>query len=293
METSPVAIELSVLMLITRADLRDRCTAVLSELNARVWTDWSQVPAEATVDIILRDAAGPMASAHGWPGSVEPASAGLIQLGPGEPADVSLAADCSPVELKLACTLLAQIVRLRRKLQERSTAGGQLFQEAFCDPLTQLPNLRAWEEQLARRMSESRLSGEPLCLALIDLDHFKQVNDGWGHAAGDQLLVAAGSALRESLRQNDFLARLGGDEFGLLLSGLDSPAAAAVLERVRSGLPARIAQSTPHVPSVSVGYAIYRGEPELTAAALSEAADQARRLAKRRGRDCAVSAAAS
>jgi diguanylate cyclase (GGDEF)-like protein len=127
-----------------------------------------------------------------------------------------------------------------------------------------------------------------LCVALVDLDHFKQVNDGWGHAAGDQLLIATATALRQSLRQDDFVARLGGDEFGLLLTGLDAAASTSVIERVRAGLPGRIAQVTPFLTSASVGFHIYDGSADATPEQLLAHADLARRKAKAQGRDRTV-----
>jgi diguanylate cyclase (GGDEF)-like protein len=151
-----------------------------------------------------------------------------------------------------------------------------------------LPNRRAWDEELARRLTAVGNSGQSLCVALVDLDHFKQVNDGWGHPAGDQLLVATAAALRQSLRQDDFVARLGGDEFGLILAGLDAASAAGVVERVRAELPARIARSTPHVTSASLGYCVYDGSIEQSPEQVLARADRARRLAKTQGRNRAV-----
>jgi diguanylate cyclase (GGDEF)-like protein len=148
-----------------------------------------------------------------------------------------------------------------------------------------LPNRRAWNEELQRRLSIAREMGHPFCVALLDLDHFKQVNDGWGHPAGDQLLAATAAALKQSLRQDDFVARLGGDEFGLLLTGVDAPSAAGVVERIRASLPARIAQTTRFVTSASAGYCVWNGEREATPESLLAQADRARRVAKTQGRD--------
>jgi diguanylate cyclase (GGDEF)-like protein len=237
-------------------------------------------------DVIVVCREGPAASLH----AEESGSAtrpGVIVIGASAAtdADVVLPADVLPRELILACQLLTQVVRLRRRLQEGTRLGDTWREQASCDPLTQLPNRRAWEDEVRRRCQIARSSQQPLCVALLDLDYFKQVNDGWGLAAGDQLLAAAAAALRQSLRQDDFVARLGGDEFGLLLSGLDATAAAGVIERVRAGLPARIAQSTPFVTSASVGCCMYDCQSELSAQQLFDRADQARRKAKSQGRD--------
>ncbi len=242
-------------------------------------------------ELIVVERDGPAASATVQPdnGTARP---GVIAIGNSTAveADVTLPADFSPRELALACQLLTQVVRLRRQLDEGNQLGDAWRQQASCDPLTHLPNRRAWEEEVRRRLQAARDSNQPLCVALVDLDHFKQVNDGWGHAAGDQLLIATAEALRQSLRQDDFVARLGGDEFGLLLSGLDPAAAASVVERVRAALPARIAQSTPFLTSASVGFYTFEGTAELTPEQLLAHADRARRKAKTQGRDRAVTA---
>lgn len=231
-------------------------------------------------EVVVVDRAGSLPQTDG---------AGLIAIGRSDMrADVTLPEDFSPRELLLACQLLAQVVRLRRGLDEGAEQRQAWQQEASRDALTGLPNLRGWNEELTRRMTAARALNQPLCVAMLDLDYFKQVNDGWGHTAGDQLLVAAAAALRQSLRQDDFVARLGGDEFGLLLEGVDAANAAVVIERIRTALPARIAQVTPHVTSASVGYHLWQPDVDATPEALLEEADRARRQAKSHGRDRAV-----
>lgn len=242
-------------------------------------------------DLIVVERGDPVASAHAE-GADRADRPGLIAIGESNPtdADVTLPADFTLRELGLACRLLAQVVRLRRRLHAGVQQSDAWRQEAACDPLTQLPNRRAWDEELARRLKAARSSAQAVCVALVDLDHFKQVNDGWGHAAGDQLLIATAAALRQSLRQEDFVARLGGDEFGLILAGLDAASAPGVVERVRIELPARIARSIPFVTSASVGYVVFDGSTDISSAQVLAHADRARRLAKTQGRDRSVSA---
>ena len=123
---------------------------------------------------------------------------------------------------------------------ERSDMLRRLEQMASTDGLTGLLNRRAWDEALSRETSRARRSGEPLCLALIDLDHFKDFNDECGHQAGDRLLKAAAAAWRGALREVDLLARYGGEEFAVLLPGCGVGEARSVLERVREATPAGI-----------------------------------------------------
>jgi diguanylate cyclase (GGDEF)-like protein len=102
------------------------------------------------------------------------------------------------------------------------------------DPLTRLLNSRAFYEDANRLLSLSQRKGYPLTMAYIDLDHFKEVNDRFGHRAGDEVLRTVGRLLSQSVRPSDLRARLGGDEFALLLLDADSHDAAAMLERLRA-----------------------------------------------------------
>lgn len=104
--------------------------------------------------------------------------------------------------------------------------------QAIADPLTGLFNRRHLEERLAAEISRARRSGQPLAVAVGDLDHFKRVNDRFGHAAGDRALQAFAAALRDSLRLEDVVGRLGGDEFCALLPGTSAGRAVSALERV-------------------------------------------------------------
>lgn len=108
-----------------------------------------------------------------------------------------------------------------------------LQQLAETDALTQLPNRGAFMDQAITRLAEGEQRGEPWVLAMIDLDHFKRINDTHGHQAGDRVLEEAAALLRANLRQGDLLARLGGEEFAVLLAA-DQPAAAVLLERLRA-----------------------------------------------------------
>jgi diguanylate cyclase (GGDEF)-like protein len=104
------------------------------------------------------------------------------------------------------------------------------------DPLTGLPNRRAFDEALARELARADRSGAPLAAVALDVDHFKRVNDGHGHAAGDAVLAAVARRAASALRAGDLLARIGGEEFAALLPGADLPAAAEVAERIRAAV---------------------------------------------------------
>ena len=199
--------------------------------TARRWTRaleaaGVEIRCQATPDyrpeLIVTDLADIPASEAGDPG--------VVRVGTDGPGDVRLPADCTDRELCLACRLLAQIVRLRRRAIQSAEIHRELSAQAMTDPLTGLPNRRAWDAALPERLALAGRRSQ-LCLAILDLDHFKQINDSHGHAIGDEVLRATGVAINDNLRQDDFVARLGGDEFGLLLWVPDEEVAAAVVER--------------------------------------------------------------
>ncbi|RLK54025.1 diguanylate cyclase (GGDEF)-like protein [Actinokineospora cianjurensis] len=110
--------------------------------------------------------------------------------------------------------------------------------DARTDHKTQLLNSRGWHEQAGREMSRSARLRTTLSVAVLDLDHFKLVNDTWGHPAGDAVLRAVGRVLRETTRQGDVVGRFGGEEFVLLLPDTDLDGAVQVAERIRRGVAA-------------------------------------------------------
>jgi diguanylate cyclase (GGDEF)-like protein len=149
---------------------------------------------------------------------------------------------------------------------------------ARTDDLTGLPNRRAWEEELPREVLRSRRDGKPLCVAMIDLDHFKRYNDERGHQAGDRFLKQAAAAWSDAMRGTDLLARYGGEEFALALPSCPPEEALAVVERLRS--------ATPEGETCSAGIAHWDGSE--SAAALVGRADAALYEAKRQGRNLSI-----
>ncbi len=136
--------------------------------------------------------------------------------------------------------LRGQTERLQAIDREKSALLDQLQSqsEAFArqareDGLTGLANRRAFDEALAREFSRAQRTGSPLCLALLDLDHFKRVNDAYSHAAGDAVLRAMADLMREHCRDMDLVARWGGEEFALLFPATGLADAVAVCERLR------------------------------------------------------------
>jgi len=122
--------------------------------------------------------------------------------------------------------------------------AAQLDMLARTDPLTGASNRRAWEEELERVLESADVTHAPMCVALIDLDHFKEFNDENGHQAGDRLLKEVTARWRSQLRDGDVLARLGGDEFAVLLPGCPLDAARRIVNRLAEGMPAEASCST-------------------------------------------------
>ena len=163
---------------------------------------------------------------------------------------------------------------------ERSDLLARLEESARTDDLTGLLNRRAWEEELPREMARSRRQSDPLCVAMLDLDFFKNYNDERGHQAGDRLLKQGAAAWVAELRASDTLARYGGEEFTVALPGCNLANAKTIVERLRAAMPAD--------QTVSAGVACWNGRE--SAEELVGRADAALYEAKRTGRDRLVTA---
>jgi len=179
-------------------------------------------------------------------------------------------------------TIATQIGGFLSLLEERSALVAKFERLALTDELTGLPNRRAWQESLERELARARRSGDPLCVAMLDLDHFKRYNDTHGHQAGDRLLREMAQRWRAQLRASDILARYGGEEFSLVFPPWPLEIAKMVLERVRA--------ATPQGQRCSAGLAVYDGSE--SAEDLVGRADIALYEAKADGRDRIVVAAA-
>lgn len=168
----------------------------------------------------------------------------------------------------------------------------QLRALATCDSLTGAANRRHFVEQAQRERERSLRSGTPLSLCLFDADHFKSINDQYGHVAGDHVLSAMAQAATAALRTTDLLGRLGGEEFAMLLPDTDLAGAMVVAERVRAGVAASEVQSaevregsspTAIRVTISIGVAELRGDEPFES--MLKRADRALYAAKDLGRD--------
>ncbi|MFN3543582.1 MAG: diguanylate cyclase [Thiobacillus sp.] len=184
--------------------------------------------------------------------------------------------------------------QLRQIAAELAVANRRLANVALTDLLTGLPNRRSAMDQLEQAWSAASRSGMPLAVMLIDIDHFKSVNDTFGHAAGDMVLREAAALMRASARREDSVCRFGGEEFLVICPNTNLEAALHSAERLRQALASRtidLGQTSRQI-TASIGVAAREpGTADIDA--LVSAADQALYAAKAAGRDRTVGSSAT
>lgn len=223
------------------------------------------------------------------PGDREHATAEAIRVFKGEPStglenrvwakDGSLhwlrSSAALAIEEGMLYARATDITELKRVEAEREELLGKVEELARSDALTGLPNRRTLNEEMSREMARARRSGSDLCLAIIDIDHFKAFNDTHGHLAGDELLRECARAWDERLRGEDLLGRFGGEEFLILLPGAPIEQAERIIERLRA--------ATPGGATCSAGLALWDRVESLDE--LLARADSALYIAKAEGRN--------
>jgi diguanylate cyclase (GGDEF)-like protein/putative nucleotidyltransferase with HDIG domain len=211
-----------------------------------------------------------------------PAGGGLLALAvlvAGEVVDVS-----SPAALLAVGALVLGIVRFALTFLEKERALAGLHLRATTDPLTNLPNHREFHERLAAEVERARRHGRALSVMVLDLDHFKQVNDTYGHPAGDRALIHVAETLRDVVRPGDTLARIGGEEFGWILPETSAMEAWQAAERARRLL---LASPVPRAGRMNFSAGVCdltQVDAPLGGAELVRLADGALYWAKRNGR---------
>lgn len=185
--------------------------------------------------------------------------------------------------------------KLQAKLEDSSTEIASLRQnledvqrEAMTDALTGIANRKMFDAMLRRTAAEAMETGEPLCLALTDIDFFKKFNDTYGHQTGDQVLKLVARIMKENVKGRDLAARYGGEEFGVILPQTAIADARTVCEQIRNGVASkriRNRQTGEEMGNItlSLGIALFRpGEP---LSELIHRADEGLYFAKRNGRN--------
>ncbi|MGY2340964.1 GGDEF domain-containing protein [Pseudomonas sp. SDO5532_S415] len=158
-------------------------------------------------------------------------------------------------------------------------------QKALIDPLTGLPNRAAWSERLDHEISQWQQHGNTLMLAMLDLDHFKRINDSYGHLAGDKVLKIIATVLRKRLRGTDFIARFGGEEFVLLLPSTVPAAGMKLLEHLRASIEACPFHFKGERVTITISMGLTAFKPDEHSDLALKRADQALYRAKNAGRN--------
>lgn len=180
----------------------------------------------------------------------------------------------------------AALEQAEREIERRRLLEQELKRQAATDPLTGLYNRRHYEKLFARELARARRHDRPLSLCVLDIDHFKRVNDRFGHAAGDAALCMVADVCRAELREADLVGRLGGEEFVILLPDTEVEGAAEVSERIRGRLAATevIANGRRFRMTATFGLTERRAE-DTDIAELIQRADAALYQGKAAGRD--------
>ncbi len=193
-----------------------------------------------------------------------------------------------PIELQARVSVHQKLSRTIRELD----ANRKLFQEqATTDPLTKLKNRRAFFEMGVGHFSLARRHGNDLSVIAIDIDHFKRINDTYGHQVGDEVLVAIAEIFSNAARVEDISARLGGEEFSILLPDTNRLGAAVLAERIRDSIDAKkiaVAGGRTLSLTVSAGIASYGADGRESLEQLMSVADKRLYLAKKNGRNRVV-----
>ena len=191
-----------------------------------------------------------------------------------------------PVRLEELVLRLRRVLRERELTKERIRMMEKLQQLAITDGLTQLYNSRSFYTQLELEIDRSNRYNHPLALLLLDIDHFKDYNDSYGHLEGDRVLVLFSKVIKSCLRANDSAYRYGGEEFTVILPETSAEEAKTVAQRIRASLeevtfrPQKDARVS---KTISIGVTEYFTKEELTS--FIKRADEAMYLSKQNGRN--------
>ena len=192
-----------------------------------------------------------------------------------------------PLLLAYPVTVGYTAYHLARRVRDQNVA---LAEMSSIDGLTGLLNRSHWERAVTAEFQRCRRIGHSSAVLMLDIDHFKRVNDEHGHAAGDAVLRQVAAIIRDTVRAHDAPGRYGGEEFGVVLPGIDAAGAEAIAERIRKRIEATV-MDEPHGVriTVSIGYAAIRADDANYEAWVARS-DKALYAAKAAGRNCSMSA---
>ena len=264
-----------------KSDVNDRMSNVSERMHARI---------EAVHEAI--DTA--MTTANAYSGSLQSASGDLER---------EISVDAMKA---LADRLLAETRRMQetnRALEQKLEASrddiaslqrdlDDVRRESLLDPLTKIANRKSFDEGMEAAIAEAAGSGTPLCLMIVDIDHFKTFNDTYGHQTGDQVLRLVAMTLKSNIKGKDLAARYGGEEFVAILPSTDIEGAIIVAENIRKAIQAKelLKRSTNEkLGRITASFGVAAFQPGDTPAMLIERADRCLYAAKHAGRNRVVS----
>ncbi len=199
-------------------------------------------------------------------------------------ADEFLTKPVNALELQIR---MSSMLRIKRLADELERANKNLAELATLDALTQLVNRRAIDERLGLEFLRARRYKHPFTCILIDIDHFKAVNDTYGHPMGDRVLVEVSIAIKQSVRTTDLAGRYGGEEFMVLAPETPASSARIVAERIRNAISTRTYEKASEgLPTVTASLGVASTELDVaTEGALVKRADESLYRAKHEGRN--------
>jgi diguanylate cyclase (GGDEF)-like protein len=190
--------------------------------------------------------------------------------------------------VKAAITaLMAEVEQLRRELKQSQVRISQLEHLADQDPLVPIPNRRAFVREMSRTMSFVERYNNPACVIYFDINRMKEINDTYGHGAGDAALAMVGQILTAQVRESDFVARLGGDEFGVILSHADETTAGDKAASLAAAVADKPVEWQGQLIPVTVSYGVHAFAGGEDPSQALDAADQAM-YARKRSRSTSV-----
>lgn len=271
-------------------------------LSASTWSDAIRLFREGRPDLVLMDVMMPTLDGYKLARILKSDSGVFVPIilltalddveskrrGMAAGADDFLTKPVSPLELEIRVSAMLRIKELTDQLQD---ANAKLAQLAVTDPLTGLHNRRSVYSHLEREFVRAKRYEHPLAVAMLDIDHFKKVNDTYGHQTGDQVIRLVADALRRTIRQTDLAGRFGGEEFLILAPETGREHALTMAERIRLAVEEASAVSPGGPPvTVSIGVATTEVPDATSSEELVRLADEALYRAKREGRNRVVAA---
>lgn len=178
-----------------------------------------------------------------------------------------------------------RIRELEHAAQSMEVSLNQKQEQAATDPLTGIANRRVYEAHIVEICKQVRQNTSEVCLLVLDIDHFKHINDRFGHAAGDRALRIVADQLKARLRAGDLLARYGGEEFVVVLPGTSAQVGLRIAETLRAGIEGIGFRGQQQPVSITLSCGVTQVQPDDTANSVFERADRALYQAKRRGRN--------